>query len=157
MVHQSLECFYRHRQLRLALDAEELAGRLNESWEPSAAAENVAFDSQAQEESCRRQTVELVTHYLGELPADEPRPLAVETMLEVLLVDLHSGEDLGIPLVGVIDLVLTGQAGLLIVDFKTAAVQQRLEVTHEIQLSAIPICCGQRPPGRKRGWKSASW
>ena len=134
---QSLECFYRHRQLGLALDAEELASRLNQSWEPSAAAEKVVFDSKAQEESCRRQTVELVTHYLGQLPADEPRPLAVETMLEAPLVDPQNGEDLGIPLVGVIDLVLAEAAGPLVVDFKTAARSAApLEITHEIQLSA---------------------
>ena len=28
MVHEVLECFYRHRQLGLAVDAEELTGRL---------------------------------------------------------------------------------------------------------------------------------
>ena len=158
MVHASLECFYRHRQLGLALDAEELASRLNQCWEPSAAAEKAVFDSKAQEESCRRQTVELVTHYLGQLPADEPRPLAVETMLEAPLVDPQNGEDLGIPLVGVIDLVLAEAAGPLVVDFKTAAPRQRRWRLRTRSSSArIPICCGQRPPSRKRGLRFASW
>ena len=152
MVHEALECFYRHRQLGLAVDAEELTGRLKQSWEPSAAAENVVFDSQAQEESCRRQTVELVAHYLEQLPADEPRPLAVETMLEVPLVDPQNGEDLGIPLVGVIDLVLAEETGSLVVDFKTAARSAApLEITHEIQLSAYAYLLRAKTAGQEAG------
>jgi putative RecB family exonuclease len=61
--------------------------------------------------------------------------MAVETAVETPLVDPYSGEDLGIPLVGVMDLVHHRDAGPLIVDFKTAARTDQLsELSHEIQL-----------------------
>ncbi|GAG12916.1 unnamed protein product, partial [marine sediment metagenome] len=48
-----------------------------------------------------------------------------------------TGEDLGIPLVGIVDLVLGGDAGPAIIDFKTAARGGTLlEISHEIQLSS---------------------
>ena len=63
-------------------------------------------------------------------------PLAVETTLEQPLIDPANGEDLGIPLPGIADLVLDERDGPLIVDFKTASrAAAPFEVTHEIQLS----------------------
>ena len=53
-------------------------------------------------------------------PNDE-KPLAVEAAVEVPLVDPFTGEDLGMPLVGVIDLVLDSEDGPVIIDYKTAA------------------------------------
>jgi putative RecB family exonuclease len=51
------------------------------------------------------------------------------------LIDSWSGEDLGIPLLGVMDLVLEQDTGPLIVDFKTAARTDRCpSLSHEIQL-----------------------
>ena len=53
------------------------------------------------------------------------------------MVDPVSGENLGIPLVGIMDLVLDEPAGPLIADFKTTARGgEPLEITHEIQLSS---------------------
>ena len=69
------------------------------------------------------------------LPEHET-PLAAETALETSLIDPTTGEDLGLPLVGVIDLVLDVDPGPLIVDFKTSARSaEPLEIAHEIQLS----------------------
>ena len=80
--------------------------------------------------------VGLLVAYLRQLPPDEPRPLAVETSLSHPLVDPTTGEDLGIPLVGIVDLVLPGNAGPLIADFKAAASSKPPpEIQHEIQLS----------------------
>jgi hypothetical protein len=60
----------------------------------------------------------------------------VETSLSCPLIDPESGEDLGIPLVGIVDLVLAGEHGLIICDFKTAASSKPPpEIQHEIQLS----------------------
>ena len=68
----------------------------------------------------RQQVADLVQVYLANVPKDE-KPLAVEVAAEAPLVDPITGEDLGMPLVGVIDLVLDDEAGPLIADFKTAA------------------------------------
>ena len=63
--------------------------------------------------------------------------MAVETAVEAPLVDPDTGEDFGIPLVGIMDLVLDDRAGPVIADFKTSARSaEPLEITHEIQLSS---------------------
>ncbi|MBI2823142.1 MAG: PD-(D/E)XK nuclease family protein [Planctomycetia bacterium] len=136
MVHQALECFYRHRQIGLAINAAELKKRLTEAWGPAAAADKVAFKSQADEQTCSKQASDLVTAYLAHLANNsEPHPLAVETSVSAPLVDPMTGEDLGIPLVGVVDLVLAKEPGPLIVDFKTTSRSTApLAVTHEVQL-----------------------
>lgn len=78
----------------------------------------------------------LVRAYLGSVPKDE-KPLAVEIAVEAPLVDPFSGEDYGIPLVGILDLVLDSDAGPIITDFKTAArSSEPMEISHEIQLSS---------------------
>ena len=82
------------------------------------------------------QAIGLVRTYLERVPHDEPRPEAVEARLEAPLVDPLTGEDLGIPLVGIVDLVLSGSDGPVICDFKTTRkANASLEVMHEIQLS----------------------
>jgi putative RecB family exonuclease len=91
----------------------------------------------AEEQGLQAQAVDLVGAYLTALPADEPRPLAVEAALEAPLVDPVTGEDLGIPLVGIVDLVLDGREGPAVIDFKTSARStEPLEISHEIQLSS---------------------
>ena len=56
--------------------------------------------------------------------------------MEQPLVDPKTGEDLGIPLLGIVDLVLDGAAGPTIIDFKTTSRSAPPhEITHEVQLS----------------------
>ena len=75
--------------------------------------------------------------YLAQIPGDEPSPLAVESVMEAPLVDASTGEDLGISLVGITDLLLADTKGPRIVDFKTAARSSApLEIAHEIQLTS---------------------
>jgi len=137
LVHYALERWYRHRQLKLPLDPDELIDWLLAYWPTAATAEKVAFTSSDEERECCRQASQLVVTYLRYIPADESRPLAVETALTAPLVDPVTGEDFGIPLVGVLDLVLDEPDGPLLVDHKTAARGGELhEVMHEIQLSA---------------------
>lgn len=91
----------------------------------------------ADEAGCQQQAIALLGVYLQQVPADEPRPLAVEELAEVRLIDPRSGEDLGIPLLGIMDLILPTTAGPIIADFKTAARGgELLEITHEIQLTS---------------------
>jgi hypothetical protein len=114
-----------------------LARRVVELWGDAAAADGVAFESAADEQASRNQTIMLLHAYLAQLPTNEPKPLAVETAVEAPLIDPMTGEKLGIPLVGVMDLVLPDVDGAVITDFKTTArSNDRLEITHEIQLSS---------------------
>ena len=138
MVHSALEAFYRHRQLGLTLDACDLTIRLGQNWAAAAAEEGVKFKDGDAQAKCWRQTLGLVATYLQELPADDPPPLAVETSVEAPLIDPATGDDLGLPLVGVLDLVLAGEKGPTIVDFKTASRGGELvaEIVHELQLTA---------------------
>ena len=137
MVHRALERHYRHRQIGSRIEAPVLIEQLSASWEAAASDECVGFENIEVENACREQTLNLVRAYLAQVPDDESHPLAVEAAIESPLVDPANGEDLGLPLVGVIDLVLAEPDGPVIADFKTAARGgEMLEITHEIQLSA---------------------
>ena len=136
-VHEGLEVYYRHRQLGMTLDPQDVTQQLLTRWAEAVAEDEMQFGSANEEASLKRQAVDLVTAYLKQLPAAEPRPLAVETTLETPLIDPVSGEHLGIPLLGVVDLVVDLKDGPLIADFKTAARSTApLEVTHEVQLTS---------------------
>jgi len=135
-VHAGLECYYRHRQLGVTLEADDVSQRMSQSWAQLVDEEKMDFDSTEDEQAMRQQVADLVRVYLDNVPKDE-KPLAVEVAAEAPLVDPTTGENLGIPLVGVIDLVLDGGAGPLIADFKTAArSSEPMEITNEIQLSS---------------------
>lgn len=151
-VHAALECAYRRRQLGLAWGATDVTGQIAESWDQSVEEAHIQFDTPAEERALRKQAADLVTAYLAYVPPDEPQPLAIETALDAPLVDPATGEDLGIPLLGVIDLVLGNPAGPSIVDFKTSARRpDPLEIAHEIQLSSYSYlfrdCAQQRESG----------
>jgi putative RecB family exonuclease len=134
--HSSLEVYYRHRQLGVTLEIEDVTKRMRESWAQIVDDEEMEFDSSDAEMAMQQQVADLVRVYLEHAPKTE-KPLAVEVTAEVPLVDPATGEDLGIPLLGVIDLVLDGDDGALITDFKTAArSSEPMEITHEIQLSS---------------------
>ena len=137
MVHSGLECFYRHTQVGATLPAGDIIQRMDACWEPLAAEDGLEFKDSAEEAKLRAQAASLVTAYLAQLPTDEPPPTAVETRLEVPLVDPFTGEDLGIPLLGVVDLVVNGEDGPLVCDFKTSARSgSPVEIMHEVQLTA---------------------
>ena len=132
VVHAGLEVFYRHRQLGISLSATESSTRVTDAWDHLRHEDDVALDSVEQEAKLRQQAVDLVAAYVSQVPKEELPPEAVEVALESPLVDPASGEDLGIPLVGIVDLI---RASLTIADFKTTARSGRpLEVAHEVQL-----------------------
>lgn len=137
VVHSAMESLYRHRQLGITLDAEALATRILESWGEAVDEAGITFSDTAEEQALRQQALDLVAAYLRQMPADEPRPLAVEVAAEAPLVDPFTGVDLGIPLLGVMDLVLDTPSGPVVADFKTSSRNSRpLEITHEIQLTS---------------------
>jgi len=150
-VHDCLEFFYRHRQLGVELSVEAAVQRMAGSWEDAIETEAMAFESVAAELQLKQQAVGLVTMYLKQMADAHDIPIAVETTLERPLIDPISGEDLGISLLGVLDLILDDRDGPLICDFKTAAKSAApFEVTHEIQLSCYAYLY-RRSTGREEG------
>jgi len=136
-VHQGLEVWNRHRQLGAPIEPRAVADQMLSTWDQAVADEAITFADAAEEESLRRQALDLVAAYLAAVDPNEPRPLAVETCLDAPLVDPATGEDLGIKLLGVIDLVLPDAAGVSIVDFKTAGKSGApISMAHEVQLGA---------------------
>jgi hypothetical protein len=135
-VHAGLEGFYRHRQLGITLVPDDVAERMLQSWPRLVDEEEMTFESTDAEQTLRQQTIDLVRSYLAHAP-DNERPLAVEVAVEAPLVDPVTGEDLGMPLIGIIDLVLDYEEGPIIADFKTSGrSSEPMEVTHEIQLTS---------------------
>ena len=151
-VHDSLEVFYRHRHLGCVdFGIEGAVKRVIDSWDQAADVESMHFDSVHESDTLKQQTIDLVTVYLQQMADAREFPLAVETSLESPLIDPDTGEDLGIPLTGIVDLVLDDRDGPLICDFKTAAKSAApFEVTHEIQLSSYAYLYRQGT-GRKEG------
>src|SRR6185436_6605540 len=78
-VHRALEIYYRHRQQNVRLPVEEVGQRLLAQWDEAAVADGVRFSTFDAETAARQQSLDLVQVYLAQLPADEPRPLAIET------------------------------------------------------------------------------
>ena len=133
---EALETWYRHRQIGIPITVADVLSRLEAGWGEQVAEEDVKFEDANEERTCRQQTAALVSTYLAQVDPEEPRPLAVETSLTAPLIDPKTGEDLGIPLLGVLDLVLPEQTGPRIIDFKTAARGgEPNELTHQIQLT----------------------
>ncbi len=110
---------------------------MDAGWGQAVVNEQMDFESTAEETTLRHQVADLVKAYLAQVPDDEPRPLAVEATMEVPLVDPFTGEDLGIPLLGIVDLVLDDPDGPVVRDFKTSSRSAPpFEVTHEVQLTS---------------------
>jgi hypothetical protein len=109
---------------------------VNNAWQRAMADYPCLFDDDTHETKSRNQIIDLVTAYISEVNIAEEKPLAVEQKYEVPLIDPSTGEDIGLPLVGVIDLVIDGADGPIIVDFKTAASASYNDHQHELQLTA---------------------
>ncbi len=140
-VHAALEFYYRRRQFDLQLDRADVIAAvqvaMQAAWSPAVEAERIEFADAADEAACRKQTAALVSAYLDQVSSAESRPLMVETSLDAPLVDPDTGENLGLPLVGVLDLVLDDPLGPTIVDFKTASRGGEIgEILHEVQLTS---------------------
>ena len=121
VVHAGLESWYRHRQLGLPLESGDFAGVSTPGGNmPPARIRSGSRQLPRRVAAAGRPSTSFRT-YLDQIAANEPTPLAVEKSVEAPLIDPVSGENLRIPLVGVIDLVLPSAEGPLITDFKTAA------------------------------------
>ena len=135
-VHRALEIYGRHRMLGITLQPGDVAGRMIDGWDAAVEEDEMIFAKEEDEMAMKKQSVDLVTAYLAHVPDDEPAPKAVEVTMKVPLVDPFTGEDLGIPLLGVVDLILPDEGGQAIIDFKTSGRSAPPhEIMHEVQLS----------------------
>ena len=152
VVHAALEFHYRHRQVSVQLPKSDVLQFVDDTWEQAAADDDIKFQDSAAESKLLLQAKSLTEAYLEHVSDSDPTPNLVETTIECPLVDPETGEDLGIPLLGVIDLVQDGGAGDMICDFKTASKSSPPhDVLHEVQLTAYSILfrhlSGQRESG----------
>jgi putative RecB family exonuclease len=135
-VHAGLECFYRHQQVGVELETSDVVRRLGDCWEVLIEEDNMTFASSDDEDKLKQQAARLIETYLDQR-GDEPSPMAVETTLQEPLIDPFTGEDLGISLLGIVDLIVPSDDGAIVVDFKTAAKSgPPTDKIHEVQLSA---------------------
>jgi RecB family exonuclease len=137
VVHDVLEAIYRCAMVGEYVTENDVPQFVNDAWNRAMASEPCSFDSVEQETKIKNQSIDLVTTYISETDIATERPLAVERKFETPLVDPLTGEDFGITLVGVADLILRNENGPVVVDFKTAATAaSNCELQHELQLTA---------------------
>jgi hypothetical protein len=136
VTHDVLDGIYRCAMVGAYTTADDVPQFVDDAWNRIIQSEPCHFDDADHETKCRNQVADLVKTYLAETDITSEKPMAVEQKYEVPLIDPLTGEDLGIPLVGVVDLVLDGEDGPIVVDFKTAASASYCDLTHELQLTA---------------------
>jgi hypothetical protein len=140
VTHAVLAHVYRQRIAGQLCTIEELPMLVADAWKCAMETEPCYFDDDSQEKKCRYQVLDLTTAYLNATPSQDETPIAVEKRYEVPLIDPATGEDLGIPLVGIVDLVLQEETGSVIVDLKTSSSSSMCELQHELQLTAYAYC-----------------
>jgi CRISPR/Cas system-associated exonuclease Cas4 (RecB family) len=135
-VHNGLEFYYRGRQVGEKMPAAEVQRHIVASWDEAVDVEEMRFNSPEEEHAVRQQCLKLVETYLAQVDSNEGYPVSVESRVYCPLIDPESGDDLGISLLGYVDLILDGASGPVIVDFKTSARSSApLDISHEIQLT----------------------
>jgi RecB family exonuclease len=140
VVHSVIAHVYRHRTAGQICTTEDLPMFVADAWKYAMETEPCYFDDNTQEEKCRHQVLDLVTTYLTATPFQTETPIAIEKRYEVPLIDPTTGEDFGIPLVGIVDLVLQEESGSVIVDLKTSATSTMCALQHELQLTSYAYC-----------------
>jgi len=137
IVHDVLDGIYRCCMVGAITTADDVSQFVADAWNRAMQSEPCTFESAEQITKCQNQVADLVKAYLSETDIASETPLAVENRYEMPLVGPLTGEDFGISLVGVVDLVLDDGDGPVIIDFKTAAsASQSCELQHELQLTA---------------------
>ena len=135
-VHDGLEFFYRHRQAGVRLSREEVSGHIARHWSTTAEQEQMEFRKPDASDKLKAKCQLLVACYLDEFAGTDEKVIGVESAMEATLVDPATGDRLGLPMVGVSDLLLETDDGPVLVDFKTAARGgEPIEQQHEIQLA----------------------
>ena len=140
ITHSVLAHIYRLRKADQECTADNLPMLVADAWKFGMETEPPYFESETEEEKSRYQILDLVQAYLTTIPVQYESPIAVEKRYEVPLIDPATGENLGLPLVGVVDLVLEETGGdvleNILVDFKTSSTSSACALQHELQLTA---------------------
>ena len=135
-VDAALGLFYRLGHSDAPSNAYDIAESLERSWDEAVIDEGMRFDSPAEETLYRKEFLELVNVYVAGLPHNDPAPLAAMTLMEAPLVDPATSQELGIPLVAKVDLVLDSRPHSTLVDFSIVGPDEEfMEILHEIELS----------------------
>jgi len=140
VTHAVLAHVYRLRKAEQVCSPDALPQIVADGWKFAMENDPPYFEDTASEEKSRFQILDLATAYLTSTPIQKETPIAVENRYEVPLVDPLTGEDFGIPIVGIVDLVLQEDCGGVIVDFKTASTSSMSALQHELQLTAYAYC-----------------
>jgi hypothetical protein len=136
VVHSVLAQVYRYRIAGHTCIVDEMPMLVADCWNHSIELEHPYFENDNDEEKARYQILGLATAYLDTIPVENERPVAIEKRYEMPLIDPLTGEDYGIPLVGIVDLIYEEECGYVVTDFKTASSSTICEMQHEIQLTA---------------------
>ena len=137
VVHDVLDGVYRCAMLGAYATANDIPAFVDDAWNRVLKSKPFTFESVDQETKSKNQIVDIVKMYLAETDIADEKPVAVEQKFQTPLIDPLTDEDFGITLVGIADLILDGEDGPVIVDFKTAAsASSNCELQHEIQLTA---------------------
>ena len=136
VVHEVLDAVYRCAMVGDYLTECDVPAFVDTAWNRIMESEPCVFGLDDDETKYFIQVSDLVKAYISETDIAIEKPIAVERKFEVPLVDPLTGEDFGMPLVGVVDLILENENGPMVVDFKTAASASFCDLQHEIQLTA---------------------
>lgn len=139
VVHAALESYYRHCQIGLTPVDEDVETFVDAAWQQLAEEEPMTWESPDEAAKCRHQAVDLVKAYAEEYRAQPEKIIAMEASLEAPFVHPTTGEDLGVPLFGVVDLVLENANSVLLVDFKTSATAMLIEQSCSVQLTLYSL------------------
>jgi len=140
VTHAVLAHVYRLRKAGQLCSPDALPMIVADAWKFAMESDPPYFEDDTAEEKSRFQILDLATAYLTATPIQDETPIAVENRYEVPLVAPLTGEDFGIPIVGIVDLVLQEDCGGVIVDFKTASTSSMSALQHELQLTAYSYC-----------------
>jgi len=136
VTHSLLGHVYQLRAAGQDCPSDTLPTLVADAWKFGMETEPPCFENGAEEEKSRFQILDLVTAYINSVPIQDEVPIAIERKYEVPLIDPATGENLGIPLLGVLDLVLKEECGNVITDFKTSSTSSINDLAHEVQLTS---------------------
>jgi putative RecB family exonuclease len=136
VVHAVLAHIYQLRGAGQMCTADDLPRFVADAWKLALETDPPYFENEEQEEKSRYQVLDLVSAYFTTTPIHNEKPIAVEKRFEVPLIDPATGENLDIPLVGIVDLVLQEDGDNVLVDFKTSSTSSCCALQHELQLTA---------------------
>ena len=145
IVHRGLEHYYRHRKRGVNLYPTIVTDYIGRIWDEVVADEMLSFTTKDEERELQAKAENLLNTYIAHATDWPCQPLAVEERFQAPLIDPTTGENLGISLVGVVDLIADDGTGPVITDFKTAArSSKQIDVVHEVQLSCYSYLFRER-------------